>query len=164
MPKYEYKVVPAPAKGKKAKGVRGTEARFAFALEELMNQMGAEGWEYQRAETLPSEERHGLTSITTTYRNMLVFRRLRQGEVEVFEPRQLPPPADTQPEPVADPDDTPAGFFAIVGDNGVEDAEDLSSPTATLLIERAARLKAVSDYEDEDVVDDGSDVVQDKTA
>lgn len=151
MPKYEYKVVPAPAKGKKAKGVRGTVARFAFALEDLMNQMGAEGWEYQRAETLPSEERHGLTSVTTTYRNMLVFRRPLTSEadqpVQIIAPPQLPPPTVTARESARDGDTSPAGFFSVVRDNGVEDAEEISGPASSLLFERAARLKTPSDPE-----------------
>ncbi|MEP4197411.1 MAG: DUF4177 domain-containing protein [Aliishimia sp.] len=75
MARYEYSVIPAPSKGVKAKGVRSTEARFAHGLQELMNQMGAEGWEYQRAETLPSTERAGLTGSTTQWRHVLVFRR-----------------------------------------------------------------------------------------
>ena len=73
--RYEYKVVPAPARGEKAKGVKAPEGRFAYALEHLLNDMGAEGWEFQRAETLPSEERQGLTGSITVWRNVLVFRR-----------------------------------------------------------------------------------------
>ncbi len=72
---YEYKVVPAPEKGTKAKGVKAPEARFALMLQDVMNQHAAEGWEYQRAETLPSQERAGLTSSATVFRNVLVFRR-----------------------------------------------------------------------------------------
>lgn len=72
---YEYKVVPAPKKGRSGKGVRGTEAKFANELMYLMNEMGAEGWEYVRSDTLPCEERQGLTSKTMTYQNILVFRR-----------------------------------------------------------------------------------------
>jgi hypothetical protein len=75
MTRYEYKVVPAPVQGRKARGVKGTAGRFAHALESLMNELGAEGWEYVRADTLPCEERTGLTGRTTTYQNMLVFRR-----------------------------------------------------------------------------------------
>lgn len=76
MPEYEYKVVPAPKKGVKAKGVRSTEDRFALALERVMNELGAEGWEYRRVDTLPCEQRSGLTGKTTAYQNMLIFRRL----------------------------------------------------------------------------------------
>ena len=75
MPRFEYKVVPAPKKGVKAKRVRSTADRFALALEIAMNDLGAEGWEYQRTDTLPCEERSGLTGKTTGYQNMLVFRR-----------------------------------------------------------------------------------------
>ncbi|WP_424942937.1 DUF4177 domain-containing protein [Aliiroseovarius crassostreae] len=77
---YQYRVIPAPTKGQKAKGVKTAEDRFAFAMSELLNEMAAEGWEYQRAETLPSEERKGLTGKTTTFRNMLVFRRARRWD------------------------------------------------------------------------------------
>jgi hypothetical protein len=71
----EYKVLPAPNKGLKGRGVKGAEARFAHALETLMNEMAAEGWHYLRSDMLPHEERHGLRSTQTTYRSVLVFRR-----------------------------------------------------------------------------------------
>ena len=134
MPHYEYRVVPAPAKGLKAKGVRGHEARFAYALQDLMNRMGADGWEYQRAETLPSEERHGLTSTTTTFRNVLVFRRIKI-ETPAPAPRLLAPP-----DPVPADDTTPEGFFSAARDNGVEDAEDMGNPAAALLKARARQI------------------------
>lgn len=73
---FEYKVVPAPTRGLKAKGIKGTAARFAHALQAVMNDLGAAGWEYQRTDTLPVEERQGLTGKTTTFQNMLVFRRV----------------------------------------------------------------------------------------
>ncbi|MCB1343334.1 MAG: DUF4177 domain-containing protein [Pseudooceanicola sp.] len=84
MTRYEYKVVPAPSRGTKAKGVRSPEGRFAVSIEAVLNEMGAQGWEYLRAELLPSEERQGLTGSTTNWRNMLVFRRaLAEGAVHV---------------------------------------------------------------------------------
>lgn len=84
MSQYEYKVVPAPKKGLKAKGIKSAEDQYANALETAMNALGAEGWEYQRSETLPSEERSGLTRRVTTFQNMLVFRRA--VAVDVIEP------------------------------------------------------------------------------
>jgi len=75
MPHWQYKILPAPTKGIKGKGVKGPQGRFANALEILMNDMAAEGWEFQRAETLPSLERSGFTGSTTEWRNLLVFRR-----------------------------------------------------------------------------------------
>ena len=74
---YEYKVVPAPLRGLKAKGVKTAEDRFALALETAMNDLARDGWEYLRADTLPSEQREGLMSKTTVYQNMLVFRRAK---------------------------------------------------------------------------------------
>jgi len=76
MPSYEYKVVPAPTKGIKARGVKTPEGRFANSVEMVLNAQGADGWEYCRAELLPSDERVGLTGSTTNWRNVLVFRRL----------------------------------------------------------------------------------------
>lgn len=72
---YEYRVVPAPTKGQKAKGAKTQEQRFAAALTALLNQEAQEGWEFLRAETLPSTERQGLTGSKTVFQNLLVFRR-----------------------------------------------------------------------------------------
>lgn len=67
MSQFEYKVVPAPKTGLKAKGVKTSEERFANALQATMNMLGAEGWEYQRTDTLPCEERSGFTKRVTTF-------------------------------------------------------------------------------------------------
>ena len=75
MQRYEYKVIPAPKRGEKIRGVKTTEDRFALTLTQMMNSLGAEGWDYVRADTLPCDERAGLTGTKTTYQNMLVFRR-----------------------------------------------------------------------------------------
>lgn len=96
MIRYEYKVIPAPTRGQKGKGIKGADGRFANALEQLMNDMAASGWEYQRADALPSEERSGLTSKTTVFRNVLVFRRAVETEVEAFEPKLLDPPSPSE--------------------------------------------------------------------
>ncbi|SMH31752.1 DUF4177 domain-containing protein [Maritimibacter sp. HL-12] len=77
---YEYKVVPAPTRGQKAKGLKTPADRFANALGAVINEMAAEGWEYQRTDTLPAEERHGLTGRSTVFQNMLIFRRVAEAE------------------------------------------------------------------------------------
>lgn len=94
---YEYRVVPAPVRGEKARGVKTTADRFALALSNLMNALGREGWEYQRADSLPCEERVGLTGSKTTFQHMLVFRRpLAAGAA-------AGPAAEPTPEPAARP-------------------------------------------------------------
>ncbi len=106
MSQYEYKVVPAPKKGLKAKGIKSAENRYANALETAMNALGAEGWEYQRSETLPSEERSGLTRRVTTFQNMLVFRRA--VAVDVSEPTVVEIVEDnTTPTVTAEVDESP---------------------------------------------------------
>ena len=82
MTRFEYKVVPAPRRGEKARGVKTTEERFALALTGLMNRLGAEGWDYVRADALPCEERVGLTGSKTSFQNMLVFRRNLDADVQ----------------------------------------------------------------------------------
>jgi hypothetical protein len=86
MQRFEYKVIPAPRRGEKARGVKTTEDRFAFALTTLMNQLGAEGWDYVRADALPCEERVGLTGTKTTFQNVLVFRRILGASTEEDRP------------------------------------------------------------------------------
>jgi hypothetical protein len=72
---YEYRVVPAPGRGEKVRGVKSTADRFALTLTGVMNALGREGWEYLRADTLPCEERVGLTGSKSTFQHLLVFRR-----------------------------------------------------------------------------------------
>jgi len=114
MTAYEYRVIPAPTKGRKAQGVKGAEARFANALQEVINDHAAEGWEYQRSDILPSEERQGLTSSHTVYRSVLVFRRPADAaaapddttiEENDIESVAYVEPADTTPE--ESPDEVP---------------------------------------------------------
>lgn len=145
MPRYEYKVVPAPSKGLKGKGVRGAEARFSFAIQELMNGMAGYGWEYQRAETLPSIERSGLTGTTTEWRNVLVFRRPRAGDASEFQPELLPAPAGDTDQPQEDIEMKPEfeemdSDFAP--DNGVENTEAPKGIGASLSILARARNSA----------------------
>ena len=74
MPAYEYTAIPAPLRSEKAKAKSPSE-RYATTLTGAINAMAAKGWEYLRAETLPSEERSGLTGRTTVFHNLLIFRR-----------------------------------------------------------------------------------------
>ena len=82
MPRYEYKVVPAPRKGEKTRLAKTTPDRFALTLTVLMNQLAGDGWDYLRADALPCDERAGLTGTRTTFQNMLIFRREVQAVAE----------------------------------------------------------------------------------
>lgn len=85
MTTLEYKVVPAPIQGKKSKDAKTTEARFAHALSDILNDMAVHGWHYVRAETLPCEERKGLTGKTMTFQNVLIFSRMSATLPDAFD-------------------------------------------------------------------------------
>ncbi len=90
---FEYKVIPAPRNGIRAKGAKGPAARYAGALENAINALAATGWEYLRAESLPMDERQGLTMRKTeTYQNILIFRKLVETPVEIVDQAE---PEDT---------------------------------------------------------------------
>ncbi|MBY6200721.1 DUF4177 domain-containing protein [Maritalea mobilis] len=76
MPYFEYKVVPAPEKTPRVRGLKGAD-RFAYTLETILGEMGAEGWEYVRADTFEDTERKGmgLGAKSTVKRCVLIFRR-----------------------------------------------------------------------------------------
>jgi hypothetical protein len=122
MRSYEYKVVPAPSRGEKARGLKTTAERFAHALELAMNGLGSDGWEFVGAETLPVEEKTGFTGrVSTVYQNLLVFRRAVEAEVpsaedEAASParrtllsfgRLRPGKASAKPSPPVTADDLP---------------------------------------------------------
>lgn len=75
MQQFEFKVIPAPRRAEKARGLKTTADRFAHTLAQVMNELARDGWEYLRADTLLCEERAGLTGKSTSYQTMLVFRR-----------------------------------------------------------------------------------------
>jgi len=104
MRKFEYKAVPAPNTGTKAKGVKTTEDRFSLSLSNLLNEMAEDGWEYVRAETLPCTERKGFTGTQQTYQNVLIFRRLEQAALPLDKVTTRPlQPVETKPEYEAEP-------------------------------------------------------------
>lgn len=107
MQQYEYKVVPAPKRGTRQRGLKTVPDRFAFALTQLMNEMAAQGWEYLRADTLPCEEKVGLTGKATNFHTLLVFRKACAAAVAVAAPAAAPPvvapPAAVSAAEPADP-------------------------------------------------------------
>lgn len=117
MSSYEYNVIPAPARAEKAKGARTGIDRFAATLSDVLNDMARDGWEYVRAETLPAEERSGLTSRSTVYHNVLIFRRAIASDVGAaprIESRPAEPPAARRIETdLAAPSAEPAAPAAV---------------------------------------------------
>jgi hypothetical protein len=76
---YDYKVVPAPKRAKRVKGVHGVEDLFALTLTEAINEVARQGWEYVRAEHMPAESPGGwFRGASTGEQTVLVFRRGRE--------------------------------------------------------------------------------------
>lgn len=126
MSRFEYKVVPAPSKGAKAKGVKSAEARFSLTVEATLNDLATQGWEYVRAELLPSEERSGLTGSTTNWRNVLIFRRA------IETPESAPAPQAEEiaaPRPVVIPEDPEAELPPI---RAIHDDAPTGAPEVTI--------------------------------
>jgi hypothetical protein len=148
MQHYEYKVVPAPATGVKSKVTGTPEGRFAEALQIMINEIAAEGWEYQRAETLPSSESSGLTARTTRHRHVLVFRRAVGSAVTTGAPTAEVKPVAVAPAQPQTPDEDAsqsAGARRMLKDNGVEELSDVSGLTSSLRALALARKSGKSD-------------------
>jgi hypothetical protein len=154
---FEYKVVPAPTKGQKARGVRKAPDKFAFAVQELMNEMAQDRWEFLRSETLPHEERSGLTSTTTTYRTVLVFRRSNGLPIEeapvmqtlVEDPVEA---ASAEPEPAEEkaPEPTPPVEEEALFDDAKIDPVTRPNNLPAALRSRATQVKGEASQDDQD--------------
>lgn len=73
---YEYVVVPVPKAAPRAKGVKRADDRFAHGLSETLNRYGADGWEFQRTETLSVEAKGGFFSRPAIEQvTVMIFRR-----------------------------------------------------------------------------------------
>lgn len=131
MSKFEYRVVPAPKRGKRGRGIKGPEERFAHALETAMNAMAADGWDYVRTDALPVEERTGLTSKVTTFQHMLVFRRAIPASTEKPvepAPLALAGPVTDRPQPIQT-SGAPLPIPLVLGQDEDLSDEDLTPPS-----------------------------------
>ena len=144
MQTFEYKVVPAPNRSKRVKGVKGTAGRFAAVLTETMNEQAADGWEYLRSDSMPVEEKPGLLkSRIETYQTVLVFRRTLAGASEtpmagyiedhsetapVAEEPTVSEPTTAEPEQTTEPDLPAEPTVAITWN---EDTEYPADPPLT---------------------------------
>ena len=96
MQKFEYKIVAAPRAAKKFKGVRGHADRFARTVEAVITEQAVNGWDYFRADTLPSDQKSGiLRKGAETYQTLLIFRRA----APVLGAKKASPIAEPIPEP-----------------------------------------------------------------
>lgn len=136
---YDYKVIPAPSRGVKAKGVKTADARFAHAVELSLNALAAEGWEFHRAETLPSEERQGLTGSTTSYRSLLVFRRARPQQGDSALEQTVGAPDAPPVASAAEPDRSPQPAAAAASLEAEDDDENVTD-MSEVLRDRVAKL------------------------
>lgn len=128
---YEYKVVPAPVRGEKVRGVKSAADRFARTLTNVMNEMAAEGWDYLRTDTLPAEERSGLTGKTTVFQNMLVFRRAaKTQEAQATAAVATEVEAAVEATPEAAPEATPVPEHAPVRVRDIAETHAPKLPSA----------------------------------
>lgn len=76
---FDYKAVPAPRRARKSKGVKSASDLFALTITETINEHARQGWEYLRAERLPSEPAKGwFRKSVEQEETLLVFRRPRE--------------------------------------------------------------------------------------
>jgi len=91
---FDYKVIPAPRRMKKTRGVSSHEELFAITLTDAINEHARHGWEYVRAETLSAESPRGwLRRGAVEEQAVLVFRREREN----LDPRIARASASTAP-------------------------------------------------------------------
>ena len=74
---YDYKVIPAPRRAKRIKGVSGAEELFALTLTEAINEVARQGWEYvaRRAAAGRGAARLVRARAVAEEQTVLVFRR-----------------------------------------------------------------------------------------
>jgi hypothetical protein len=92
-------------------------------MEVLLNEMASEGWSYVRAETLPSNDRSGMTRrVVETYQNVLVFSKLVDAaEAVAPAPVVAPVIAPVAPLPVEPAVSAPEEVAEVVEDVVEED-------------------------------------------
>ncbi|PHP29389.1 DUF4177 domain-containing protein [Limimaricola cinnabarinus] len=131
MTAFEYRVVPAPRRGQKERGLKTAEDRYARALQGTINELGAKGWEYLRAETLPCEERQGLGGRKTVYHSVLVFRRAAAQAAPATPVAAEPMAQPAQPGLSASRGEAPAAPRAMPSAREAQDIPDRPAPEVT---------------------------------
>lgn len=100
---YDYKCVAAPEKARRRRGAKTRTDRVALAMEEILKAEAGGGWEYQRTDLIPVEEKSGwFGRAHDVHRAVLVFRRpkgaSRPHPISTAAPEA--PVQDVAPQPV----------------------------------------------------------------
>ncbi|MHA1127696.1 MAG: DUF4177 domain-containing protein [Alphaproteobacteria bacterium] len=121
MSKFEYKVITAPRKAERIKGVRNGDDRFAHTITNTINTLAEEGWEYLRAESLPVDEKTSMMGkVVEKYLSLLVFHREKAVEQET------PQEVHVEAPKVADPSMLQT---LTIDEGGVDEAPSLGPAT-----------------------------------
>ena len=111
--RYEYKLIPAPVEAPKVKGLKGATARYVHGLEEVLNAMGASGWDYVRCDRMHVTASRGwLRRPEERDETLLVFRRERAAlgaDRPAIEPAPEPDDPDDEIPDYMRPRPDPAG-------------------------------------------------------
>ncbi len=100
MTQIEYRVIPAPRRMRKVRGVAGATELFAHTLSEAINDQAAQGWEFLRSEAMMIEEPRGwFRAGAVAEHTVLVFRRTRRAEAADPEARHVAGPEPDEERP-----------------------------------------------------------------
>lgn len=104
MTSYEYKTLPAPRRERRVRGQKAGADAFAAAIQAVLNDQAAAGWEFQRAESLPCDEKKGLFGRRQEVLHaLLIFRRAvatpaPAAEIRPAAPGRTEPAAESAPD------------------------------------------------------------------
>lgn len=81
MTQYDYKVVPAPRKLKRIRGVNSAGELCAATMAETLNAVARDGWEYLRADQVSAAQEGGwFRRGTEVVETVLIFRRRHDAD------------------------------------------------------------------------------------
>jgi len=78
---WRYRCVAAPRKARRSRAHKTCEDALLGAIEAVLAEQAAEGWEYLRTDLVPMEAKKGMLSATVeTHLGVMVFRRAATGD------------------------------------------------------------------------------------
>ncbi len=128
---FEYTVIPAPTRTKRTKGKTTPAERLALAMEDSINEMASEGWEYWRTETLTVEDKPGrFSKIVERIETVLVFRKalyVEETRVESTAASAAPAPEPEKIKKIPEPKVSEAAQTAPKNDSPIPAARTADS-------------------------------------